>query len=174
MRRMAKSQSRAQPLTDIEQREFIISHIPGRIRAIQKIVSGGKMTYLELAGVMVLARSISGFLGISTRNGRLCQDHGYFPHDLGKSWEVKLKDINGGACLKLSELTNEEQTVLEAGINEANLAFAHLTFWSSPVHQDARGRATIDYSQQQILKIQRFARTVIELYTRHTAGLPRA
>jgi hypothetical protein len=168
---MAKLRKRAYQLSKRQQRTFLTHHIPGRIRCVEGILRGGKPDYLELAGVAILARSIAGFLGFSVSSGRLCQEHCYFRHESGQSWEVKLSDIDGGACLKLTDLTATERTILEAGINETNRAFAHLTFCDDPANQDADGRAKDPYAQEQFQRIRRFAETVIELYNRHTGGL---
>lgn len=168
---MPKPKNRAQSLSKPQQRKFLAHHIPGRIRSIRGILGDGTPDYLQLAGAAILVRSIAGFLGFSTRNGRLCQDHDYFSHESGQSWEVKLSDIDGGTCLKVTDLTATERTSLEAGINETNRAFAHLTFWDDPANQDAGGQAKERYTREQLQRIQRFAETVIELYNRHTASL---
>ena len=168
---MAKLKKRANPLSKPQQRGFLVYHIPGRIHSIQSILQDERPDYLRLAGAAILSRSIAAFLGLSTRNGRLCQDHDYFPHESGQSWEVKLSDIDGGACLKVSDLTAIQRTHLEAGINETNRAFGHLTFWDDPASQDAGGRAKKVYLREQVLRIQRFVHAVIELYDQHTRGL---
>ena len=71
-----------------------------------------------------------------------------------------------------SDLTGAERAALETSINETNRAFAHLTFWHDPANQYARGRGTSAYVRGQVRRIQKFGEVVIELYNRHTTGLP--
>jgi hypothetical protein len=165
---------RAHPLSKEQQEEFLTHHIPGRIRSIKKGLGSKTLNYIQLAGVAMLARSVAGFLGLGTSGGCLCEKHDYFAHKLGQSWEVKLSDVNGGACLKLSALLSTERTIVEDGINETNTAFAHLTFWNDPANQDTRGKAKEEYARKQVERIRKFAETVIELYEKHTKGLPTA
>jgi hypothetical protein len=171
---MPKLTNRADPLRKEHQREFLSFHIPGRIEVIESCFSDpGSIPYSKLAAAAIFSRSIAAFLGFTTRAGRLHSDHCYFPHERGKSWEVKLSDIDGGACLTLADLTLPERESLENGINETNRAFAHLTYWDAPADQDPRGRTTEDYRRAQVQRIRLFAQTVIDLLRRFTTGLPK-
>jgi hypothetical protein len=126
---MPKLTKRTQVLTKPQQREFVSYHIPGRIQVIEVCFADrGQIPYGKLAAAAIFSRAIAAFLGLSTRNGRLHSDHTYFPHEPGRSWEVKLSDIDGGSCLTLQDLTTQERDALENGINETNRAFAHLTY----------------------------------------------
>lgn len=168
---MPKLKRRESPLSQTEQHQLISFHIPGRIQTIQATLQRASLDYGSLAGAAVLTRAIAGFLGLATRSGRLCKGDSYFQHEPNKSWEAKLSDIAGGNCISLDTLTAQQRAVVEAGINETNLAFAHLTFWSDLTNQDANGRARIDYQQQQVQRIRDFAYTIIELYNKHTSKL---
>ena len=171
---MPKLTKRTQPLTKPQQREFVSYHIPGRIQVIEGCFADqGQIPYGKLAAAAIFARAIAAFLGFSTRSGRLHPDHTYFPHEPGRSWEVKLSDIDGGSCLALHDLTTQERDALENGINETNRAFAHLTYWDVPADQDSRGRATEIYRRAQVQRLRLFAETVVAVFRRATAGLPK-
>jgi hypothetical protein len=171
---MAKLTKRTKPLAKEHQREFVTYHIPQRIKIIETcLLSPGAISYEKLTAAAIFTRAIAGFLGLGCTKGKLQQSHAYFQHQPGQSWEVKLSDINGGSCLTLQDLSADEQAAIEAGINETNLAFAHLTYWDAPTVQDSLGRATDAYNRAQVQRIQIFAETVIALFRRVSAGLPK-
>ena len=173
--------SRTVPLTEAEQKAFLSTHVPGRIAVIQAALKRANQIMLEhnelhygsAALAALLTRAIAGFLGLGVRNGNLREDHSHFTQKDGKSWEVKLDDISGGSCLRIKPLSQPQRKIIEEGLNETNHAFAHLTFWSDPANQASGGLATPDYKQKQLERIRNFADTIIELYNKHTAGLPK-
>jgi hypothetical protein len=170
---VAKLTKRAHRLSKKHQRKFLSFHIPSRIEVIEACLAGREPNYGKLAAAAIFSRSIAAFLGFATKSGQLYADPSYFRHAQGQSWEVKLSDIDGGACLTLADLTARESEALENGINETNLAFAHLTYWDAPAAQDSHGGAIEDYRRAQLQRIRVFAQTVIDLFRRFTKGLPK-
>jgi hypothetical protein len=162
---MSKIAKRISMLTPAQQSAFVQVHVPGRIRSIHSALQ--THTYSDLAVAAIFSRAIASFLGLGTRQGRLCADRDYFQHALDQSWEVKVKDV-GGRFLDLNTLSSADKSALEEGINETNTALAHLTFWSDSSSQDDSGVATEDYIESQAERIRRFAETVIRLFHEHT------
>jgi hypothetical protein len=56
------------------------------------------------------------------------------------------------------------QQSLSDGILEANVGFAHLTFWPSQVDQTPTAAATAKYLDEQYLRVWSFADAVITLW----------
>ncbi len=56
------------------------------------------------------------------------------------------------------------QKRLAEGILEANIAFAHLTFWPSSIDQTPSAAPTEDYRERQYSRVQQFGEAVVELW----------
>jgi len=121
----------------------------------------GKKTYASMMVVALSSRAVASFLGISRdrRTGRLFKDERYYEHDENSSYEVKIADLFDPR--KLPDVVQEE---LAEGILEANVAFAHLTFWPSSTDQTPSAAATEDYIERQYSRVQRFGEAVIALW----------
>src|SRR6266446_9750365 len=126
---MAKQ--RTHPLTHEEQKGFVQYHLPGRFQAIEFHLNRSPRVYGDLAAAAIFARALCGFLGLRVdRDGKLAQDRTYFEHAGKQSWEVKITDLAGGQFLRAEHLPAHDRTALEKGLQESNVAFAHLTFWT--------------------------------------------
>jgi len=155
--------ARSVPLTLEEQRQFLQVALPGRITMIREHL--GKKTYASMMVVALSSRAVASFLGISRdhRTGKLFKDERYYEHDENSSYEVKIADLSGGSLIDPRKLPDVVQTELAEGILEANVAFAHLTFWPSSTDQTPSAAATEDYIERQHSRIQRFGEAVIAL-----------
>jgi len=87
----------------------------------------------------------------------------YFEHVGKDSWEVKIKDLDGGEFLRIRDLSDEQRLILERGLREANVAFAHLTFWTDPKTQTSEGTATRRAIKAQARIVEEFARLSVQL-----------
>lgn len=157
---MAKQ--RTHPLTRDEQRGFVHHHLPGRFQAIDTHLKRSPRLYGDLAAAAIFGRTLCGFLGLRVgRDGKLANDRTYFEHARKQSWEVKITDLAGGQFLRVEDLSTHDKSVLEKGLHETNVAFAHLTFWTDTTRQSADGRATEDSKRAQIAIIEAFARLTV-------------
>jgi hypothetical protein len=155
---------RAKPLRKLEQRSFLRHHVPGRIDAITFHLSRSPRHYGDLAVAAIFGRALCSFMGIRVdRQGKLAKDRGYFEHSGKDSWEVKIRDLPRGKFLRIGDLSDQERSILESGLCEANLSFAHLTFWTNRKTQTSGGRATKIAKQTQAAIIERFANLSIRL-----------
>src|SRR5260370_13574655 len=122
------SSSRTVPLSLIEQRQFIEHAMPGRIRMIRNHLKD--RSYSGMAVVALTSRAVAEFLGVKRRkSGQLVKSSTYFEHSPGLSYAVKIRDIAGGELVDPTKLSTGVQKVLSDVILEANVRFAHLTFW---------------------------------------------
>ncbi len=157
------SSHRAVPLSPIEQRQFVDEALPGRIRVIQGHLDD--RSYLGMAIVALMSRALAGFLGIARdRSGKLVKASEYYEHTSGSSYEVKISDLNGGQLIEPQKLPHKVQKTLSDGILEANVGFAHLTFWPSSVDQTPSAAATDKYRDERYQRIRSFAEAVIALW----------
>src|SRR5437867_11148437 len=107
---MSKIAKRIGTLTPAQQSAFVQVHVRGRIRSIQSALH--RHTYSDLAVAAVFSRAIASFLGVGTRQGRLCADRDYFQHAPDQSWEVKVEDV-GGRFVDLNSLSSADKSALE-------------------------------------------------------------
>ena len=155
--------NRTVALTKIEQKQFIERALPGRINMIRSDLK--KRSYSGMAVVALTSRAVAEFLGIARgKDGKLFKSSSYFEHTTGKSYAVKIKDLPGGQLLDPTKLPADVQKILSDGIFEANVAFAHLTFWPSSVDQTSRASATRKYKKEQYERVQKFGQTVLCLW----------
>lgn len=155
---------RAHPLETHEQRSFVCHHLPGRMEAIEYHLSRPHRTYGDLAVAALFARALCSFMGIRVgRDGNLAPDRTYFEHADGKSWEVKIRDLGGGRFLRVGDLAQDQQKTLARGLREANVAFAHLTFWPDAKSQNSQAHATDHAKRAQARTIEDFARSAVNL-----------
>jgi hypothetical protein len=123
----------------------------------------GKDNYPSMLVAAITARAIVGFLGLRHHDGKVCPATDYYPNDGKTSYEVKASDLDGGKLLNENDLTPSERSAVASGIRETDVAFAHLTFWSSGSDQSADGAATPRYTHEQFERIQLFAVTALKL-----------
>ncbi len=124
-----------------------------------------KRSYSGMAVVALTSRTVAEFLGIGRhQDGRLFKSTSYFEHTAGKSYAVKTKDLSGGELVDPTKLPTDIQKILSDGILEANVAFAHLTFWPNSGDQTSRASATRKYKKEQYERVQKFGQTVISLW----------
>ena len=161
--------SRTVPLTAVEQHAMVNVHIPSRIRVIEQcLINKPHPSYVEMTAAGIFSRALAGFLGIGVGKGVLKADSDYFEQSKGQSWEVKITDIAGGVFVDLVNMSpNIRQTLID-GLSEVNLAFAHLTFWSSPTDQTATALPTPKYNRTQEEKLRAMARLVVQLYNQQS------
>ena len=165
--RNRKPERRSIPLTDAQQEHILHDAIPWRIQIIRKCIGPEGNAFQNRTAAVLLSRAIAGFLGIRLgKNGLgLARDHEYYVHNDGCSWEVKIVDILGeDSFVDLDKLTSWDRRALEQGLAEANLAFAHITYWSDSGNQTSDGGPTADYQTEQRDKIKAFAEVVIRLF----------
>jgi len=161
--------SRTTALTAVEQSAFVNKHIPHRIAVIEQgFVNKPNPSYADMTAAAVFSRTIASFLGIGVRRGQLKLDSDYFEHAKGQSWEVKITDIAGGTFVDLRSLSVSDQTILLEGLTEVNLAFTHLTFWSSRLHQTPGALPTAQYNKNQQEKLRAMGALVVRLYRRQS------
>ena len=157
------SSRRAVPLSPIEQRQFVEHALPGRIRVIRNHLDD--RSYSSMAVVALVSRALASFLGIACdRSGRLVKASDYYEHTPGLSYEVKISDLTGGHLIDPQKLPDKVRKSLSEGILEANVGFAHLTFWPNSVDQTPSAAATNKYRDEQYQRIRSFAEAVIVLW----------
>jgi hypothetical protein len=174
---MARSMinGRTQPLLKTEQEHIVRRVIPARLALAREHLNRPTVSYGDLAAAAILARSIASFLGLRrSRGGTVAEDRGYFEHDTGKTWEVKIEDIAGGRFVATNSLTQEDAATITAGILETNTAFAHLTYWPNPNTQTPDHAASEAYNRERQQRIVRFLDCVERLFNHHAAQLPKA
>jgi hypothetical protein len=157
------SSTRSVSLSAVEQKQFVDQAIPGRIAVIRDHLND--RSYSGMAVVALTSRAIAGFLGIGRdRAGQLIKADDYYEHSRGQSYEVKIRDLAGGRLIDPQKLPQKVQQSLSDGILEANVGFAHLTFWPSQVDQTHTAAATAKYLGKQYLRVRSFAEAVITLW----------
>jgi hypothetical protein len=157
------SSSRAAPLSPIEQKQLVEQAIPGRISVIRNHLD--ERSYSAMAVVALTSRALAGFLGIGRdRSGQLVKAQDYYEHTPGLSYEVKISDLAGGRLIDPQKLPQKVQKTVSDGILEANVGFAHLTFWASSADQTSTAAATDKYLEEQYQRVRSFAQAVIALW----------
>lgn len=153
-------------LSRAQQEHILQVAIPDRIRTIKACILDKAGAFSKRTAAVLLSRAIAGFLGIRLgKEGKgLARDQEYHVHIDGGSWEVKIIDIEGGSFVDLDKLTRGDRQAVEQGLAEANLAFAHITYWPDPGNQKPDGGPTTVYEKDQWEKIQAFAEVVIRLF----------
>src|SRR4029077_12383342 len=167
---------RSQPLTTTEQRHLVDDVIPYRVKLIERCVSEKPPTFEGLTVAAVHTRALAGFLGIGADRSDLWAVDYYHDHGDGKSYEVKISDIKGGALFTKGELdghrlSDKDREAIRAGFNTTNCEFVHLTFWSDSLHQQPDGAPKDDYIYDLTDRLSRFAQVVIRLLGEGLKGL---
>jgi hypothetical protein len=121
--------------------------------------------YVAMSVVALTSRAFATFLGIArAKGGQLLTANDYYEHSPGVSYEVKIADLVGGRLIDPTTLPPKVQKALSDGILEANVGFAHLTFWPSSVDQTATAGATDQYLNEQYRRVRDFGEAVITLW----------
>jgi len=119
--------------------EFILDHIPYRIKVLKNVISYPiKMNTDDLwpsiyESAQIVCRMFIQFFGLRTDpkdRTKLKHSHNYYSVDGKTSFEVKVIDLKF-EFVRVEELTIEEQNVLAHAYEAGSKATAHLTYKSS-------------------------------------------